>query len=66
MEERKDFKFPRYIVYCGRFLTAKKITKYKNTVACLYEDDELGTQTSFTANQFRFNEYYGHIERRAK
>ena len=63
-EKGKDFRFPRYIIYCGKFMTAKKIVKCRNGVACLYEDDELGVQTSFTANQFKYEEYYGNIERR--
>lgn len=64
MLEQKQFRFPKHIIFMGRFMTADRIVKYNNGTACLYTDDELGIQTSFSENQFKFNEYYGNIERR--
>lgn len=57
------FRFPKKIIYMGRFMTAKRIKAKGDVVACLYED-EFGLQTSFTERDFRYNELYGLIERR--
>ena len=64
-ENQKAFRFPRYIVYLGRLMTALRVTKKFGTIVCIYEDDELKVRTSFTENQFKYNEYYGYIERRS-
>ena len=63
-KEKEGFRFPRRIIFCGRFLTAKRIARRGNDIVCLYEDDELGVSTSFTEIQFKYNERYGYIERR--
>ena len=65
MSESNHFRFPKYIVYMGRLMTAIRIAKKMGTIVCIYEDDELKIRTSFTENQFKFNEYYGNIERRS-
>lgn len=58
------FRFPRKIIYMGRFLTAKRIKAKDGVLMCLYEDDDLGIQTSFTETEFKYNERYGLIDRR--
>ena len=60
----EPFRFPKHIVYCGRFMTGIKLVRYKNSVACLYKDDELECEQTFSANEFKYNEHYGYIERR--
>lgn len=65
MDNKKDgFRFPKHIVYLGRLMTALRISRKHGLIVCVYEDDELGVRTSFTATQFMFGERYGHIERR--
>lgn len=58
------FKFPKRIVFLGRFLTATKVVVKSGVRLCLYEDDEIGVQTSFSEIEFKYNEFYGLIERR--
>lgn len=45
-------------------MTGVRLVSCKNSVACLYKDDELGCEQTFSANEFEYNEYYGYIERR--
>ena len=66
MEEKRDFRFPRHIAYCGRFMTAKRIADCRGTIVCVYADDDLGVETSFTERDFKYQERYGHIERRTR
>ena len=59
-----EFKYPVGIWFYGRPYDFSRFTKVNGVEYAVYRETELGVEQAFTPNQFKYNEYYGNIERR--
>lgn len=57
------FRYPTDIWFYGRPYTFKRFTVVDGVKYAVYAEKVLGVEQAFTLNSFKYNEYYGNIER---